>query len=112
MTGSTSPLQAIHQQELALRRRLEAARRQAAAQIQEAHEEAARLQAQADQEGRMAAETCYQQGIEQARREAEAIMTAAQEEAMALRHRTLPRLHEVAAHIMELVLPPDAFPDQ
>lgn len=111
MTEPAAPLQAIHQQELALRHRLEAARRQAEAQIQAARTEAEQMQAQADQEGRAAAETCYQQGLEQARREAEALMTAAQEEAIALRHRTLARLNEVAAHIVELVLPMDALPD-
>ena len=111
MTEHASPLQAIHQQELALRRRLEAARRQAEAQIQEARAEAERLVAQADQEGRAAAAACYQQGLEQAHREAEAIVTAAQAEAMALRHRTMARLHEVAAHIVELVLPMDARAD-
>jgi vacuolar-type H+-ATPase subunit H len=112
MTDPVSPLQAIHQQELALRRRLEAARQQSEAQIQEARAEAERMQAQADQEGRVAAETCYQQGIEQARREAEALVTAAQEEAMALRHRTMARLNEVAAHIVKLVLPLDVLPDR
>ena len=109
MTDSASPLQAIHQKELALRRQLEAARQQAEAQIQEARAEAERLMAQADQEGRAAAEACYQQGIVQPRREAEAIVTAAQAEAMALRHRTMARLPEVAAHIVELVLPRDAL---
>lgn len=109
MTGPVSPLQAIHQHELALRHRLEAARRQAESQIQEARAAAERLIAQADQEGRAAAEACYQQGIEQAQRQAEAIVTAAQAEAMALRQRTLARLPEVAAHIVELVLPTDAL---
>ena len=102
MTDPASPLQAIHQKELALRRRLEAARRQVEDQIQEARAEAERLRAQADQEGRAAAEACYQQGIEQARREAEAV---------ALRHRTMARLPEVAAQIVELVLPGDARAD-
>lgn len=111
MTDPASPLQAIHQRELALRHQLEAARRQAEAQIQEAGAEAERLRAQADQEGRTAAEACYQQGLEQARREAEALVTAAQEQAMALHHRTMDRLHEVAAHIVELVLPREARSD-
>ena len=111
MTEPASPLQAIHQKELALRHRLEAARRQAEAQIQAAGAEAERLMAQADQEGRAAAETCYQQGLEQAHREAETLVTAAQAEAMALRHRTMARLPEVAAHIVELVLPMDALAD-
>src|SRR5262249_24494372 len=78
----------IHQKELALRHRLEAARWQAEAQIQEARTEAERLRAQADQEGRTAAEACYQQGIEQARREAEALVTAAP-----ARHQCHPRRH-------------------
>jgi vacuolar-type H+-ATPase subunit H len=108
MTEPASPLQAIHQQELALRHRLEAARRQAEAQIQEAREAAERLMAQADQEGRTAAEACYQQGIEQAHHEAEALVTTAQAEALALRQRTMARLPEVAAHIVELVLPMDS----
>jgi len=111
MTEPASPLQAIYQQELALRRQVEAARRQAEIQIQEASAEAERLLAQADQEGRAAAEAYYQQGLEQARREAEAMVAAAQAEALALRHRTTARVHEVAAHIVELVLPPDALAD-
>jgi vacuolar-type H+-ATPase subunit H len=111
MTDPASPLQAIHQRELALRRQLEAARRQAEAQIQEARTEAERLIAQADQEGRAAAEACHQQGLEQAQHEAEAMVTAAQAQAMALCHRTMARLHEVADHIVELVLPRDALSD-
>ncbi len=106
-----SPLQAIHQKELALRRRLEEARRQAESRMQATREEAARNIGQADQEGRAAAEVYYQQEIEQARREAEAVVTAAQEESMALRHQTMDRLNDVAAQIVELVLPMDSFPD-
>lgn len=108
MTDPASPLQVIHQKELALRRRLEEARRQAEARIQAAREEAERVIAQADQEGRVAAESCYQQGMAQARREAEAIVTAAQEEAIALHHRAMARLNAVAAQIVELVLPVDS----
>jgi hypothetical protein len=44
----------------------------------------------------------------QARREAEAIVTAAQEEAIALHHRAMARLNAVAAQIVELVLPVDS----
>ena len=105
MAGSASPLQVIKQKESDLRLRVEEARRQAEANIQAAREEADQIIAQADQEGRAAAEARYQRGIEEARQEAEAIAAAAHEEAAALRRWAMVRLDDAVRQIVELVLP-------
>ena len=52
MSNPTSPLAAIHQKETDLRRQLEAVRQQAEVSLQAAREEAQRIVAQAEQEGR------------------------------------------------------------
>ncbi len=108
MIDPISPLQAIHQKELELRRRVEEARRQVEAKIQAAREEAEHTVARADHKGRMEAEAFYQRGIEEAKREAEAMVTAAHEEAAALRRQAAARLNDAARRIVELVLPADS----
>lgn len=105
MTDQISPLHAINQKELELRRRLEAAHRQAEARLQAAHDEAQKIIAQAERDGRAEAEAIFQRGVAEARQQAEAIIAAAQAEAALLRARVLPRLEEVAEQIVEWVLP-------
>jgi len=112
MTDQISPLQAISQKELELRRRLEAAHRQAEARLQAAQVEAQKIITQAERDGRAEAEAIFQRGVDEARQQAEAIVAAAHAEAAALRARILPRLEEMADRIVELVLPaggPDSF---
>ncbi len=103
-----SPLQLIHQQELELRRRVDEAHEQAEAQIQAARQEAKKMIAQADREGRIEAEAIFQRGIDQAQQQAEEIVSAAQSEAATLRDQTLVRLDEVAPRIVALVLPDES----
>ena len=105
MTDQVSPLQAINQKELELRRRVEAAHRQAETRLQTAHDEAQKIIAQAERDSRVEAEAIFQRGVTEARQQAEAIVAAARTEAAALRARVLPRLDEVAERIVELVLP-------
>ena len=105
MGDSTSPLQAINQKELDLRRRLEAAQLQAESLRQAARTEAAQLIDQADREARVEAEALYQQGIEQARQEAEALVAKGDMQASALRRRAMAELDKAAHKIVELVLP-------
>ena len=112
MTDQISPLQAISQKELELRRRLEAAHRQAEARLQVAQAEAQKIIAQAERDGRAEAEAIFQRGVDEARQQAETIVAAAHTEAAALRARILPRLEEMAEQIVELVLPtggPNSF---
>ncbi len=104
MIDATSPLQAIHQKELALRRQVEEAHCRAEAQIQAARQEAENVIAQANREGQAEAEAIFQQGLEEARQQAEAIVAAAYDEAATLRLKAAPRLDEVAERIVTLVL--------
>ena len=105
MADSISPLQAINQKELELRRRIEEARRKAEAQIQSTREEAKQTTAQADREGQAEAKVLYERGIEEARQEAETVVTAAKEKAVALRRQVTANLDEAAGQILQLVLP-------
>lgn len=105
MSNHVSPLQVIHQKELELKRRIEAAQERMESRLQAAREAAARTIAQAEQTGKSEAEALYKQGLESARREAEAILAAAQAEAGELRRRARLRLEEAARHIVELILP-------
>ncbi|MEW5958683.1 MAG: V-type ATPase subunit subunit G family protein [Chloroflexota bacterium] len=105
MIEATSPLHTINQKELELRRRVEAAQGQAEARLQAAHQEAQKIMAQAEQEGRTEAEAIFQRGVEEARQQAEAIVAAAVDKAATLRARAMTRLDEVAERIVELVLP-------
>ena len=105
MKNTISPLHAINQKELALRRRVEEAHRQAEAQIQAAHEDAKKIIAQAEREGRAEAEVIFRRGVDEARQQAEAVVAAAHEEATTLRARGMARLDEVAQRIVGLVLP-------
>lgn len=112
MTDQIPPLQAISQKELELRRRLEAAHRQAEARLQAAQAEVEKIIAQAERDGRAEAEAIFQRGVAEARQQAEAIVAAAHTEAAALRARVLPRLEQMADRIVELVLPagdPNSF---
>ena len=109
MTEPVSPLQAINQKELELRRRIEEAHRQAEARIQAARQEAEQIIARADREGRVEAGALYQFEIEETQREAEAIVAAAHEDATALRCQATERLDNAARRIVELVLPGDSF---
>jgi vacuolar-type H+-ATPase subunit H len=104
MVDTTSPLKAIHQKELALRRQVEKAHCRAEAQIQAARQEAENVITQADREGQAKARAMFQQGLEEARQQAEAIVAAAYEEAAALRLRAKPRLDEVAERIVTFIL--------
>ena len=104
MRDTISPLQAINQKELALRRRVEEAHRQAEAQIQAARKAAKEIIAQADEEGQAKAEAIFRQGVEEARHQAEAIVTTAHTDAATLRAQATPRLDEVAERIVALVL--------
>jgi vacuolar-type H+-ATPase subunit H len=104
MANPVSPLEAIYQKEMELRRRVDEARTQAEAEVRAAREEAERAIAQADREGRAEADTSYQSAIEQARQEAGAIVTAARDDALELRRRATARLDDVAAQIAEMVL--------
>jgi vacuolar-type H+-ATPase subunit H len=105
MADSISPLQAINQKELELRRRIEAARRKVEAQIQSAREEAKQTIAQADRAGQKEAGLLYECGIEEARQEAETVVAAARENAVALRRQVTANLDEAAGQILQLVLP-------
>ena len=105
MADSISPLQAINQKELELRRRIEAARRKVEAQIQSAREEAKQTIAQADRAGQKEAGLLYERGIEEARQEAETVVTAAKKKAVALRRQVTANLDEAAGQILQLVLP-------
>jgi vacuolar-type H+-ATPase subunit H len=105
MPDSISPLQAIHQKETELRRRLEEARQQAEASLQAARDEARKLVAQADLQGRVEAKTFLEQGLDAAQQEAETILSAAHEEEVALQQRVTARLDEAAWQIMKLALP-------
>ena len=105
MVDPISPLQAINQKELELRHRIEAARRKFEAQIQTAREEAKQIVAQADRAGQAEAELLYERGIEEARQESETIVTAAREQAVALRRQGTANLDEAAGQILQLVLP-------
>ncbi len=104
MIDTTSPLQAINNKELDLRRRVEEAHRQAEAQIQAARKAAKEIIAQADEKGQAEAEAIFQQDVEEARQQAEAIVTAAHKDAATLRAQATPRLDEVAERIVALVL--------
>jgi vacuolar-type H+-ATPase subunit H len=104
MSNSISPLPTIHQKEADLRHRLEGARQKAEVSLQAAREEAQRIVAQAEQEGRAEAKAFFEQGLEVAQREAEAILTTAQAEAVGLHDRVAPRLNEAAQQILKLVL--------
>ena len=105
MTETISPLQAIHQKELELRRRVEQAQRQAEAQMLVARQEAKKIIAQAEQQGRAEAEDIFQQGLEAARQQAQDIVAGAHQEAATLRDRATARLDKVAGQIVALVLP-------
>jgi vacuolar-type H+-ATPase subunit H len=104
MMDRTSPLQAINQKELDLRRRVEEADRQAEAQLLAAGREAQKIIEQAHRAGQAEAEALFQQGVGVARRQAEAIVVAAYEEAATLRLKARPRLDEVAERIVAFVL--------
>ncbi|MBI1880900.1 MAG: hypothetical protein HYR94_22200 [Chloroflexi bacterium] len=108
MSNPISPLQTIHQKEIVLQRRVEAARQQAEVGLQAAREEARRMAAQAEQEGQAEAKAFFEQGLEAAHLEAEAILIAAQAEAATLHDRVAPRLNEAAQQILKLVLPGDS----
>lgn len=105
MPHSLSPLEAIHQKETELRQRLKEARQQAEANMQTARDEARKLVAQADQQGRAEAHAFYEQGLVTAQQEAEAIVKAAHEEEIALRQRVAASFDVAARRIMKLVLP-------
>ena len=105
MKNTISPLHAINQKELALRRRVEEAHRQAEAQIQAAHKAAKEIIAQADEAGRAEAETMFRRGVDEARQQAEAVVAAARAEAKTLRAQAMARVDEVAERIVGLVLP-------
>jgi vacuolar-type H+-ATPase subunit H len=104
MVDTTSPLQAIHQKELALRRQVEEAHCRAGAQLEAAREEAQDVMAQARHQGKVEAEAIFQQGIQEARQQAEAVVAAAYEEAATLRLKAKPGLAEVAERIVKFVL--------
>ena len=104
MVDTSSPLQAIHQKELALRRQVEEAHRRAEVQIEAVREEAQNVIARAHQEGQAEAEAIFQQGIQEARQQAKAIVAAAYNEAAKLRTQAEPRLAEVAENIVAFVL--------
>jgi F-type H+-transporting ATPase subunit b len=104
MSNPVSVLQAIKQEESELRRRVEDARRDAAARIQAARAEAEQSVAHADEAGRVEAEAFYQGAITEARQQAEVLIAGAQEEAAGLRARAAPRLNDVAKEIVEIVL--------
>jgi vacuolar-type H+-ATPase subunit H len=105
MADFASPLQAINQKELEVRRRVEEAHRRAEAQIQAAHEEAEQTITQADREGQAEAKALYQQKIKEAQQEAEAIVAAAHGEAAVLNCQATARLDEAVRQIVALVLP-------
>jgi vacuolar-type H+-ATPase subunit H len=105
ISQSISPLQAIHQKETELRRRLEETRQQAEASIQTARDEARKLVAQADQQGRAEAKAFFEQGLVAVQQEAVAIVNAAREEEVVLQQRVAADLDEAARQIMKLALP-------
>jgi vacuolar-type H+-ATPase subunit H len=105
MVDTTSPLQAIHQKELELRRQVEEAHRRAETQLKAAHAEAQDVIAQAHHQGKAEAEAIFQQGIQEARQQAEAIVAAAYDKAATLRTQAQFRLDEVAERIVTFVLP-------
>jgi vacuolar-type H+-ATPase subunit H len=105
MSNPISPLQAIHQKEVELRRRFEQARQKAEADLQVARDEARQLVAQADQQGRTEAKTLFEQGLAAAQQEAEAILIAAHEEAATLQQRVAASLDVATEQIVKLVLP-------
>ncbi len=106
MPAQVSPLHAIKQKELDLRRQIDEARQRAEAAIAAARAEAEQTVQCADQAGKADAAEYYRKGIEQARQEANAITTAANDEAAALRCQAAARLDEVARQIVELVYAP------
>jgi vacuolar-type H+-ATPase subunit H len=104
MVDTISPLQAIHQKELVLRQQVEQAHCRAEAQLEAARAEAQDIIAQAHQQGKVEADTIFQQGIQEARQQAEAIIVAAYDKAAMLRTQAEPRLDEVAESIVTFVL--------
>lgn len=105
MIETISPLHAINEKELELRRRVEAAQRQAEARLRTAHEEAKNTLIEAERAGRAEAEVIFQRGLDEARQQAEAIVAAAHTEAAALRAQATAKLDTVAEQITTWVLP-------
>lgn len=66
MIETISPLHAINEKELELRRRVEAAQRQAEARLRTAHEEAKNTLMEAERAGRAEAEVIFQRGVDEA----------------------------------------------
>ncbi len=101
---SQSPLEAISSKEAELRRRLEAAKMRADAQIEAARDAAKRLIEQADLEGRAEAETRYRLGLTEVEQEAEAIVNTAQNAAQTLRQTAEASANDAIRKLVNLVI--------
>jgi len=96
-----SPLEAIHQAELEIERRLEAARERAQAIVQEALEKARSLESQAEEEGQREAGEAF---IAAARAQAAQIEASGQEEAQRIRQQGQAKISLAAQRIVEIIL--------